>query len=151
VIPVIRNLSQALVVASSAAVRDAIVQSLHAFRMGVVSTEHVDECISRVPAGPSLVVLHPNGFRFDQIVGILFALRRERPDAHAVLVTETPDRYVKLIVAADHAPSASIIAMSVLARTILEMVAGAATAEAQERMQAASPASMGLVSCDHDQ
>jgi hypothetical protein len=58
---------------------------------------------------------------------------------------------VKLIVAAGHAPSPSIIAMSVLARTILEMVAGAATAEAQERMQAASRARMGLVSCDHDQ
>ena len=136
--PAIPRVSQALVVASNDTVRDYLVKSLYAVRMGVVSTEDVDECIGKVPAGPSLVVLHPDGFRFDQIVGILFALRRERPDVYAVLVTETPDRYVKLIFTADNAPPPSVVPMPVLARTVLEAVASAAAADAHARMHAAS-------------
>jgi hypothetical protein len=121
--PAIRNLSRALVVASNDTVRDDIIKSLHGAGIGVASTEHVDNCIAQIPAGLSLVVLHPDSFRFAQIVGILFALRRERPDIHVVLVTESPERYLKLIVATDNAPPPSIVALPPLGGTNWETVA----------------------------
>jgi len=134
----VRGGFRALVVAADDAVRDVVIGALRAVGMGVVSTEHVDECIGKIPAGPSLVVLHPDRFRFDQIVGILFALRRERPDVHAVLVTESPDRYAKLIVVADNASPPSVIPLPALGGTIGATVATTAAADAQRRMQAAA-------------
>ena len=123
-ISTIRALSQALVVASRDAVRIDMVHALRELKMGVIiSTEHVDQCISQIPSGPSLVVFHPDGFRFDQIVGALFGLRRERPDVFVVLVTETPARYVKLVVAGDDAPPAWVIPMPALGRTMLDTLA----------------------------
>jgi hypothetical protein len=132
-IPTIGTLSQALVVASHHAFRDDMVNSLRELGFAVVSTEHIDQCISQIPTGPSLVVVQPDGFRFDQIVGILFALRRERPDVYAVLVTETPARYVKLVATDDNAPPPWVVPMPVLARTVFETVAVAATG-ADDRM-----------------
>jgi hypothetical protein len=130
--PAIGNLSEALVVASSDAVRDDIVKSLRAVGMGVVSTQHVDDCIAQIPAGPSLVVLHPDGFGFAQVVGILFALRRERPDVHAVLVTDTPDRYMKLIAYAADAPRPSVVPLPARGGTIGE---DSPATDPQRRMQ----------------
>jgi hypothetical protein len=70
-------------------------------------------------------LLYPDGFRFDQVVGILFALRRERPEVHAVIVTEKPERFARLVVAADNAPTPSIIPMPAPAWTILEVACAA--------------------------
>ena len=129
---------QALVVAAEATVRDDMVKSLRTARMEAVSTDHIDGCVAKIPPGTSLVVLHPDSFRFDQVVGILFALRRERPEVHAVLVTEKPERFAKLVVAADNALPPSIIQMPAPAWTILETAAAAAATEAQRRHRGSS-------------
>ncbi|HEY0465785.1 MAG TPA: hypothetical protein VGC79_16340 [Polyangiaceae bacterium] len=129
---------QALIVAAEARVRDDLVKLLCTTRLEAASTDHIDGCIARIPSGTALVVLHPDGFRFDQVVGILFALRRERPEVHTVLVTEKPERFAKLIVAADNVPPPSIVPMSAPAWSILEAAACAAEANAQRRHREAS-------------
>ena len=118
--------AHALVVSTHTSARDNMVKSLRAARMGVFVTERIDGCVARIPAGTSLVVLFPDCFRFDQVVGALFALRRERPEVHAVLATEAPQRFARLVIAADNAPPPSVIQMPVSAWTILETVARAA-------------------------
>lgn len=124
---------QALVVAAEAAVRDDMVKALRTVRMEAVSTGHIDGCVAKIPNGTALVLLHPDGFRFDQVVGILFALRRERPEVRTVLMTDRPERFAKLVVAADNAPPPSIIPMPAPTWTILETAACAAAADAQRR------------------
>jgi len=129
---------QALVVTADAAVRDDIIQSLRSAWIEAVSTDHIDGCISRIPSGNRLVLLHPDGFRFDQVVGILFALRRERPDVLVVLLTEKPERFAKLVLAAENARPPKIIPMPASARTILETIAFAAATHAWRRRCAVS-------------
>ena len=102
---------QALIVAAEARVRDDMVKFLRTASMEAVSTNHIDGCVAMIPLGTALVVLHPDGFRFEQVVGILFALRRERPDVHTVLVTEQPERFAKLVVPADSVPPPSIVSL----------------------------------------
>jgi len=119
---------QVLLVSANAAVRDEIIESLRGAWMEAASTDHIDGCISRIPSGTGLVLLHPDGFRFDQVVGILFALRRERPDVLVVLVTEKPERFAKLVRVAENARPPTIIPLPASARTILEAIAFAAAA-----------------------
>jgi hypothetical protein len=130
----VQHAPQALVVSSNARARDDIIESLRAAKVGVVGTEHIDRCICEIPAGTSLVVLLPDDYRLDQVVGVLFALRRERPDVHAVLVTEAPERFARLMVIADNAPPPSIIQKPAPAWTILEAAARSAATDARRTL-----------------
>ena len=88
----------------------------------VLETELIDQCVGEVPAGPAAVILFPDDFRFDQVVGILFALRRERTDVALTLVTAKPDVFTGLIVAGDWRIPPAIIQVSAPSSTILETI-----------------------------
>jgi hypothetical protein len=95
---------------------------LGAARIRVVETELIDQCVGDVPAGPAAVILFPDDFRFDQVVGILFALRRERADVALTLVTNKPELFAGLIVAGDWRVLPAIIELSAPSSTILETI-----------------------------
>lgn len=75
----------------------------------VTRTSDVDTCMYGIPRGGAVLVLFPDDFRLDQVVGLLFAQQRERPDIHVALVTHDPERYAEVVVGADHAPAPTII------------------------------------------
>ena len=95
---------------------------LGAADLGVVETELIDQCVSEVPAGPAALILFPDDFRFDQVVGILFALRRERADVALTLVTAKPEVVAALIVAGDWRVPPAIIQVSAPSSAILETI-----------------------------
>jgi hypothetical protein len=101
-------------------------RSFQGIRVEVVGSDDVDGCVDAIPRSPSLVVLFPDEFRLDQVVGLLFSLRRQRPDVHAVLVTGARERFAKIVVAADNAPPPSVVARPAGAWAILEAAARAA-------------------------
>src|SRR5688572_31893263 len=82
-----------VVVHASGTPQGDLLACLGAPEIRVVETELIDQCVGEVPAGPAAVILFPDDFRFDQVVGVLFALRRERADVHLTLVTKKPELF----------------------------------------------------------
>jgi len=118
----VRTQLPVVVVHASGTPHSDLLACLGAPEIRVVETELIDQCVGEVPAGPAAVILFPDDFRFDQVVGILFALRRERTDVHLTLVTKKPELFSGPIVAGNWRVPPAIIDASAPSSAILETI-----------------------------
>jgi hypothetical protein len=97
-----------------------LISDLLASGAGIFNTPFIDRCAGEIPAGTFGVVIFTDDFRFEQVVGALFALRRERPEVHTALVTDQPTRFAGLVAAVGDRLSRAIVPKPATAAVILE-------------------------------
>lgn len=85
-------------------------------------TKLLEHVLETCPAGVSFVVLFPDEFGADAVLGTLATLRQRRPRALVILVTKEPRRYESLPSYDDGAPEPLVVPKPVWGWTILDAI-----------------------------
>jgi hypothetical protein len=111
------------VVASNVETLRALESYLHGAGVAANGTRMVDRVLEMTPPSSSAVIVFPDDFRQDTVMEALGALRRERPDVLAVIVSQEPRRFEGLVGTgkAPH-PAPLVIPKPAWAWTILDAV-----------------------------
>jgi hypothetical protein len=81
------------VVASNQGTLEALELYLHGAGVFANGTRMVDRVLEMTPPSSAAVILFPDDFPEEEVVKALAALRRERPNVLAVIVTHEPQRF----------------------------------------------------------